>query len=1141
MKHPSARSLVLVPSPLAEELLRLAHDWVAAWVADPFLVVVLGDGSVGSQRPVPDVTAQLIGRDGSVSVDLLDELTERPAELLRVVGITVGDGLLGTEGTSIHREATQVERMLRQSASTHNRIVAMNLVVTETGSTRLDAQQLLLAKWDLNVLASPENRTGLESFDAFTRRSRPRDLNGFILAHALTIVGQWSGMTSGPFDSASPRRANDGTDLQRISVRGVLAQDFLVDLAQQVLEMLVQQETPLRDPTIRAQLSEQQARLIPVPDSKVDEAVSLLTAFVLDDVTGQPLRYRPQARIPHSRSKVPAMQAVRSFGRFAFDKVRVLPKWAIYRTRVSLQSRTGRTLHGEDGADLIVTALDPFGDAAEFQRDIEEAVALRERGLAALASPPAVTLDGPDTYANLWSSLREAAFRALDGGAVQRTGALEERLKERRLDGALPDVTLVCPDAREPWSPHSEVAALVEAETRELPLTVGWLDVDEAARWAEVLESLAATYDERVRAVDAARELVERESVDVAESILGKESDLVAIDALLELDEYDRGPILDARIDAALAGISDDIRRRLVPDVEEIRPDDPIPVAPPSGPPVDAGDIEAEEVDAEEVTGDAAEGGEESPADPPPAFDRDAAHAWRILVERELDDLTSRRDNLLEQAEELRGEREMLDEVHPVVTADLLTLRAWRWRLERSFAGRLVHELSGERQRLDADQSALESELRREHPELAPVGSLYSRFVRHLSIGFAVTALLTRLLWEPFLTLIGVRYGDGSALVSRYLGVPAYPFIVLFLLVAIVALLDYHRRWSRQSRALDQLRQELRQLPGAVEHLQRERLRTFELHRQAREMLRLMSEVLHRPFLLDGIADVLPSSRSLDPRDLPKVVRFARPEIDETWTGEIRFIQRILRAQLRPGWRSEAYATLLEFVQNRHGVVRGELDAARVDQDPVVRTAIVEHLLLDDAQREAGIARVRDVVNDILGWSVEPNFPYPKVRVVRVERDPLDVRTDMFDDGKEPAEEWQAFLGADVVADERWSPLTFATGFRKEFLDRRQRIVHAPPRFHGSAGEASVIAPRMEEVRPVEMVVRVDILPEPAATSRMGVFAEALGEDDDRQGDEATGDRSGRADEATNEGASVAGGETSSPGMAAEEEHSFNF
>jgi hypothetical protein len=1131
-----ARSLLLVPGPLAEEILRLSHDWVAAWVADPFLVVVLGDGSITDAPVAPDVRAVMIGRDGSVIVDLLDELSERPAALLRIVGISLEEQILGVDTSAVRADAIRLERMLQRSASSQNRISALNLVVSETGASHVDPASLLLPSWDVNVLASPENRSGLESFDAFTRRSRPRDLNGFILAHAITLLGQWSGMASAPYDAADPRRANDGTDLQRISVRGVLAQDFMVQMAQKVLNLLTQEETPLHDPMIRAQLSEQQTRLLPVAGSMVDETVGLLMQFALDDVPGRPLRYEQKPRILHSEEQLTAWESVRRFARFSVDKFRVLPRWGVYRVRTALQRSTGTTLHGEDGDALIELDVNPFGDAAEFQRDIEDANLAVQAGLAALASPPAVTLDGPDTYASLWGAVREGAFRLLDGGSARRTDRLEAKLVERKVDGTLPNTSLVCPDARESWSPHPEVAALVEPDIRDLPMTVEWLDVEEAGRWASLLENLAATYDERVRAVITALELANQESNEIARDLAQCEEHRAAAEALLALNELDHGPILQARIEAALAGVEDHLRFGLVPPTDWV---EHLHDA------ADALSAEDPKQDEAEETVDREGGGEEevppqSHPQRPPAFDREAVEAWKIQLGTEVEHLADRSDVLGEQIIELTAERAMLDEVHPIVTDDLLALRAWRWRLERSFAGRLVHELNGERRRVAADQQALEAELQQEHHELQPAGNLYERFVGRMALGFAVAAVLSRLLWEPLLALIGVRYGDGSALVARYLGVPAFPFITLFVLITLFALLDYHRRWSRQRRDLDRLRHDLRQLPNVAHHLQRENLRTYELHRQAREVLRLMSETIHRPFLLDSVRDVLPSSRSLDPRDLPKVVRFARPEVDESWSGEARFVQRILRTQLRPGWRSEAYTRLLSMLQARHGVVRGDLDPERIDRDPVVRTAVIEHLLRDEPQREAGVARVRDVVNDILGWTVEANFPYPKVRPIRVERDALDVRTDMFSDGVEPAEDWQAFLGADVAADERWSPMTFATGFRQEYLERRRRIVHAPLRFHATAHDATTVSPRADEVRPVEAAIRVDVLPEPVATSRMGIFAEGPLPGDDGRASRHVSQAAAHAEVLAAEGSSLEADE----GWEAEpdeEHHSFNF
>ncbi len=1095
MKDRLPRSLILIPEPMSAELVRLLEDWVAAWVVEPLMVVVLGDGSVTQDEITPDVTARVIGRDLTVEVDLLDELGERPTDLLRIVAITIEESLLGVATSGFRDEARRVKRMLSRSASTHNHVSSINLIIAETQAANLVPERLLLPSWSVNVLASTENRTGLRSFDAFVRRSRGQDLNGFILAHAVTLAGMWSGMQIAPYDDVERRKGTAAVDLQRVSVRGVIAQDFLVQMARNGLDLLVQEDTPLRDPTIRAQLSElQQEQLRPIPDERADEAVALLTGFVMKGIDRKPLEYQARVRAAYRRDKASPWQAIRAFGSFTRDKFCMLPGWAGYRIRHGFSRRTGRMLHGADGEELIETVKDPFGDATAFEEDVAEAVAARQRGLDTLARPPAVTVDGPDTYAYLWAAFRENVFLLLDGGAASMTSKFATKLKEENLTGTVPNTSLICPDARDPWSPHPDVATLLEAETRDLPLTVTWLDMENATRWADVLEILAATYDERVAAVDAASGLVAEELADLAETLIRCESDIAAVEALLELDEHDVGPILDARITAALAGVDPAVRARLVHEREPVASDDVTADASAS-----EDDEAGEDQDAavqDELEPPSGTDLEEPPSEPLVAFDRAAADAWSLALRAEQERANERREGLEEQAVELAAQREMLDEVYPLVTDDLLSLRAWRWRLARSFAGSLSQRLDTERMKLETAFGAATAELEREYPDLEPQGSLYGQFVRRLTLGVTASLLLIRFLWEPILDLIGVRYGEDSALVAGYLGVPAYPFILLLLGIVLWALISYHRKWSARSLLLSKLRHDLREIAAEVHHLQRERLRVAELHRQAREMLRIISEVIHRPFLLDSIAESLPSSKSIDPADLPKIVRFARPEISEGWSGEVQFTQRILKSQLRRGWRSAAYENLLDAIQKRHGVVRGVLDGARADRDPVVRTAVLEYLLLDEAQRDAGMKRMRGVLDDILRWSGELDFPYPDVCVIRNDRDPVDIRTDMFEDEELPPEAWEDFLSADAGTDEQWAPKTFATGHAAEYLGRRIRYVHAPPRLHRRAQDARKFDPR-SDVRPVEIVVRIDVLPEPMAADRAGVFGETGAGDDD--------------------------------------------
>lgn len=1155
-----ARTVLLIPEPLESDLARLGADWVASWVLDPFLIVTLGDGSVSDDEQIPDIAARIVGRDGVVEVDLVDELAERSPSLLRVVGVSVSDELLGIDGAEMRAEARRIVTTLERSSSGHNDVRPLNLVVAETRAAGLATAELGVGAWRASVMAAPENRTALTGFDAFVRASRPADFHGFVLAHAATLGGLWSGMSSGPFDASEQRLSGSPVlDLQRITIRGVLSQDFSVRMAESGLEPLLAEETPLQDPSLRSALGE--GALTVIPEERVAEATALLAAYVMRNTAGRPLLYRPHEPEPEpDRDSTGPWAAIAGFAAFSGDKLRVLPAWTAWWFRQRFASSVERRLHGADeptptsdpvdgdhatgdeavaagpevltGSETVRWGRDPFGDGDELERDLAEAAAARQEARESLDQPLPVTLDGPDTYAHVWAALRYGGFLLLDADAGPAGAPLAAELAKRKLTGVLPRVSSLYPDPRDPWSPQGDVADLVAAEiggeAALLPRTVGWLDLDAARAWHAAIGELERTSTDRVRAVDRALSAVSSARTTVEEALTRSRRDSATVEELLDLDEHDHGPVLDARIEVILAGVTPDVRARLVPatagqpivlEAPPAGPVDPVETAPDGDGEGDGDGGEGEGEGTDDGDADAAPTDTGDGAARHPAFDRLAAEAWAVRLEQEQQEHEERLATLQAEEEDLVAQREQLETVHPQLVHDAVAIRAWLWRLEESFAGGMVEGLGEESRRLERDLAKVTAELSTPPPDPGRARDLYGRFVRRFLLGTVLGVVVSALLWDPITSWLSERLQRpvGES-VARVLGIPVWIVVAVVLLVLLGTLLAYHREWSRRRRALQLHRHATRRLAGAVVHLQAERLRVTELHRQAREAMRLMAEVIHRPFLLDGVEDALPSSRSIEAGELPKVLRLARPEITETWDGERRFVHRILRTELRRGWREEAYTQLLEAVQRRFGLVRGKVGADVLDRDPAARSALLEHLLTDEAQREVGVARVRSVIEDIAGWRVEESFPYPPVRVIRPPMADVDVRTDMFASGEEEPEEWHAFLGANVEVDERWAANVFATGHRG-LATEIVHDLHAPVRFHVPSERATAHEPRPDEVRPVEFVIRIDRRPEVVAAGRVAAFSERIGDggvEDDVEG--AVGAPADDTDDADDEG-----------------------
>jgi hypothetical protein len=1072
-----ARTIVLVPGAVGEALESLASDWVATWVLDPVTFVTLGSGSVVPGR-VPAVTASLVGRDRTVNVDLIEDLATTPSPFLRVVAVNVPDELSDASTGHFTAECDLVKRTIEQAASSHNQLSFVNLIITESNASLLP-MDLVRVDWHANVLAAPENRASLRSFDAFVRADRQRDRLGFALAHVATVGALWSGMAEGPFDGSVPGSPLSPMNVQRITVRGVLTQDFYLQVTSAGLRSLLADESPLVDPTIRAALDV--PALDPLPYGRVDEATGELLAFIMEDATSRPLAFRPFTDAPDPPLREHGfLQALREFAAFSGDKLAMLPRWLYWRSRDLVARRTTRLLHGAEGDTIVRIGRSPFGDEQEYTRELEAIERARTEALELMRRPPATTLDGPDTYAHFWAQFRKGVFQLADSGEDTSTQRLTQRLEERQLKGVAPATSLLCPDWRVGWSPSPQVLPILGDAAETLPsVPLGWLDHDGARRWHDQLRHRGNELDGELAILREAKTQL-RAKVDAAsDSVRSLQKTLQQAEEVLALDEFDVGPLVEARLAVALHGVPEQVRSAVLPGTGS-----PVP-----GVPAGASSGHDDAIVGETVTAggvaDAGPSGDKDAGTPATAFDRAAAEVWRDLIEAQLSTFRSELQEHRSAINELAAEITGLESDRPVIAEAERELGAWIHQHEQSFAWKLVRRLDRERggleQALDRVDASLADE-RHMHAD-GPV-EMYRRFVGHL--GWSLLAALV-IGWVSSLLQDRVL-GDELTVAGRALGSPVAIGVYGFVILVLVALLAYHRRWSQRRRrlAIDRLRFEA--LRSETLHLKAEQLRLAQLHDQAGSTMTLMSEVLHRPFDLPEESTAMPSTKRLDPESFPTLLRLARPI--SVADGEITapFLQRLLRGQLHRGWLTEAFDDLLVAIQRRHGVVPGRLTLDLVDRDPTIRSALLDMLIDDVAQTEVGQARVREVLRGLLQIAPTGSAPFPLVKEIVAMQTRTDLRLDLLAEDEDERYAWDDFLVENVELASGWSPGTYAIARRAQHLPNMRTLVHAPERFESAPDGPHQVRPRPDEIRPVELVLRIDLQPAPLPAAALGAF-----------------------------------------------------
>ena len=447
-------------------------------------------------------------------------------------------------------------------------------------------------------------------------------------------------------------------------------------------------------------------------------------------------------------------------------------------------------------------------------------------------------------------------------------------------------------------------------------------------------------------------------------------------------------------------------------------------------------------------------------------------------------------------------------------------LRTWVSSRSRSFAWRLLKELKGHSESLDAEYSQLKEVV--DQP-IAVAGETPSA----LQDAFMKRVLLTIGITFSLFIIVTVLKGNFPQLQSwqSWLNPFAWPtwllaVVMLGIMIAVWALLliSYYRANSQRRHRLSVAQQYVNFLASTTEDMRVERQRLNTLHAQVPEYLKYLSEVLHRPWvppvIRTGIASprtsakeslavtaeeiVFDSSRP-DADFLPAFMRLA--EVPELTGGdkEQALVRDAIQFVLAPGWRYSALARLLAEVEKALSLPADSLAPARLDRDPRLRETVIEALQSTAAHSEAGREMLKSLARQIQVSVMDTIHPPVK----NIAPDPLaelDLDTDFIDGTNRSLVEWDDFLSENLGDPGAWSPAAFSP-------EGRQAI----PTVKSEAYGAQRLGPRVDTdvtfhpiaertARPIELSIRVDRTQNPLAPSLFAVFDGYVEQSDPAEG-----------------------------------------
>ena len=489
--NPEAISVLLLPPEREEEMLALAQEWTSAWIIRGAIwVTTSGVTWDGSGVAPPRVEARVIGRNGSATVELFEELSRHEYPLVRLIAVrSVEPG--SAANLELDEAVAVIEEHLQLSKPDGTVVQFINLVFSPSKLDGADANILIEKAWTANIVVSPEDRRTGNSFDAFTRHSDPARWNGFVLAHVATASGLWATLPAGPYDEREFDGYMEGTHIQRVVIRGVLTGALVVNVASQAMELVTLDRSPLLDPLIAA--GEKDLRLLP-PDQQ-SRAIDDLVGVTLKVGQGQ-LAYQPvPGPTPLPQRRVGAMRQARELLGFGKDKLVDIPGWCSRKIKQRASRKASKALHGDDSDTQVDVDRILSWEDAQFVDELASINRRREAVLAGLDDP--VPARRYDIDGGLFQSIREACFSLIDGSPLPEGHVLSAQIAQGGSPTVVSSVSALVPDWRHTWQPPADLRDALGPNAPSDERNSHWLDVAHTHKWLADMDKRLARLSQR--------------------------------------------------------------------------------------------------------------------------------------------------------------------------------------------------------------------------------------------------------------------------------------------------------------------------------------------------------------------------------------------------------------------------------------------------------------------------------------------------------------------------------------------------------------------------------------------------------------------------------------------------------------------
>ena len=493
-------TVLLVPTTQYEALRGVAERWVRAWLLDPVLLVRTGAAAVSTERGdnVPSIEAEKVTRESVRPVpDLVGWLGsgtgEGALDLVRVVDLALPEKFAGSAPEDLREEAATIAAALQRAAN-RSKIHRVALIVLPSDHVT-DPSGLRQPAWPVNVLAAPENRRGPGGWEGFVRANDTAALTRFMLAHAATVGGLWSGMRSGSYDDLD-RGTESHVDVQRISVRAVLLGDRRIRASLAAASIVTSTETD-HVGTGRLRLKAHDGAMLGLLDDlQQEEVIGELLRRLLDEVPDRPLRTRlPDGPLLPAQPSPSLLERLRHLAR---DVGAIGPE--LIRMRPPLPRRW-RAAAPDAPPDIVDQEIERLSELLDVdRRRIEREIGRCKRLPSGLLLAPwnraLKGRDERDHAAGVWTMLYDGTSLLLDGGVRPAAQELSRWMRVRTIEGVLAGVNAIVPDRRDVWEAPSELHSLLGLDPYIVPPRVRATDLVGMRVWRIELDEILPFADQ---------------------------------------------------------------------------------------------------------------------------------------------------------------------------------------------------------------------------------------------------------------------------------------------------------------------------------------------------------------------------------------------------------------------------------------------------------------------------------------------------------------------------------------------------------------------------------------------------------------------------------------------------------------------